>query len=88
MYPPNVDISEARKQFNHVDELLREQPVITVTRHGKEAFALIDLEYLATLLETIEVICDPEAHATLQAGLRDMAEGRLTDHEDVKREML
>ena len=88
-----LDISEARKRFNHLDEFLRgaegdsEKPVIRITRHGKEAFAVVDFEFLQTILETIEIMSDPESFQAFRDSLEDISMGRLHDHEDVRKEM-
>ena len=87
METSTLDISEARKQFSRLDERLREDRVIWVTRHNKKAFAVVDTDLLQTVLETIEILSDPEALQMLQEGLRDIREGRLVDHEDVKNEI-
>lgn len=87
MATTTLDISEARKQFNKLDDLLRDEHVITVTRHGKNAFAVIDLDYLETMVETIDILGDPEASDCLRRGIEDIKKGRLHDHEDVKREL-
>jgi PHD/YefM family antitoxin component YafN of YafNO toxin-antitoxin module len=83
-----LDISEARKLFTTLDERLREDPVIWITRRNKRAFAVVDTELLETLLETIEILSDPEASRMLQQSLQDIRAGRLHDHEAVKRELL
>ena len=83
-----LDISEARKQFTKLDERLLKDRVIWVTRHSKKAFALIDTELLQTILETIEIMSDPDSLEMLSQSLDDIRAGRLHDHEDVKREML
>ncbi len=88
MVYPTLDISEARKQLSSLDQRLREEHVITVTRHNKEAFAVVDYDFLQAVLETVEIMADPEAYAALQQGLRDAQAGRLHDHEAVKRELL
>lgn len=85
---PTLDISEARKQFSRLDERLREDRVIWITRHNKRAFAVVDTDLLQTVLETIEILSDPDALEMFQEGLRDIRAGRLHDHEDVKREIL
>ncbi len=82
-----LDISEARKQFNKLDDLLRDEHVIKITRHGKEAFAVIDLDYLETMAETIDILGDPAASESLRKGLEDIKKGRLHDHDDVKKEL-
>ena len=83
-----LDISEARRQFSQLDKRLREDRVIWITRHNKKAFAIVDTDLLQTVLETIEILSDPDAFKMLQEGLRDIRAGRLHDHEDVKSELL
>ena len=81
-----LDISVARSKLNSIDKTMREsgQHVIRVTRHGKPAFAIIDIDYLESLLETMEILSDPEAMKMLEQSLRDIEAGRVYDWEDVK----
>ena len=82
-----LDISEARKQFNSLDKRLDSEYVIRITRHGKDAFAVVNMEYLRTVLETIDILSDPEALKMLSQSLEDIRAGRLYDHEDVEEEL-
>ncbi|MHB1037483.1 MAG: type II toxin-antitoxin system Phd/YefM family antitoxin [Pirellulales bacterium] len=88
METSTLDISEARKQFSRLDKRLREDRVIWITRRNKKAFAIVDTDLLQTVLETIEILSDPDALGMLQESLRDIQAGRLHDHEAVKRELL
>ncbi len=83
-----LDISEARKQFSKLDERLKAEQLIWVTRHNKKAFAVVDLELMEAVLETMEILQDPKALRMLQESLADVQAGRLHDHEDVERELL
>lgn len=83
-----LDISEARKQFTKLDERLRTERVIWVTRHNKKAFAIVDTDLLETVLETIEILSDPDGFLMLQQSLQDIQAGRLHDHEAVKQELM
>ena len=83
-----LDISEVRKQFTKLDDILRESRVIWVTRHKKRAFAVLDIELMTTMLETLEILGDPKALTMLQKSLDDVRAGRVHDHDDVKRELL
>ena len=78
MEPSTLDISEARKQFSRLDERLREDRVIWITRHNKKAFAVVDTDLLQTVLETIEILSDPDAFQMFQEGLRDIRAGPQT----------
>ena len=82
-----LDISEARKQLNSIDERRKGDRVIVVTRHNKNAFAVVDLEYLAAVLETVEILSDPEAMRMHQQSIDDIRAGRLHDHDDVEKEL-
>ncbi|MDP9175536.1 MAG: type II toxin-antitoxin system Phd/YefM family antitoxin [Planctomycetota bacterium] len=82
-----LDISEARKQFNSIDERLKEDSVIYVTRHNKKAFAVVDLDYLAAVMETIEVLTDPEAMQMLEKSIADIRAGRLHAQTAVEKEL-
>ena len=82
-----MDISTARKQFNSFDRRLAQDNVIVVTRHGKDAFTIVSLEYHSMIKETFEILADPEAMQMLQDSLADIRAGRTHDHEDVRREL-
>lgn len=82
-----LDISEARKQFNTMDERLETEPVIFISRHNKTAFAVINCEYLSAMMETLEIMSDPESHRMFLQSLEDVRQGRTHDHEDIKREL-
>ena len=82
-----LDISEARKQFNTLDERLETEPIIFVTRHNKTAFAVVNFEHISAMLETIEIMADPQSFKMFQQSLDDIKNGRLHDHEDVKNEL-
>ena len=82
-----LDISEARKQFNSLDAALENEPVIVITRHNKRAFAIVNLEYLETITETLDILGDPESAKMLRDSLRAIEEERLIDQEDVEKEL-
>lgn len=88
MADSSLDISEARRQFNSLDERLKKEHVIRITRHGKEAFAVVDIDYLKAVAETLDTLADPEATRMLQESIEDIRHGRVHEHEDVKRELL
>lgn len=83
-----LDISVARKRFNTLDRDLDEHAVIYITRHSKLAFAVVNAEYLSTVMETMEVLADPDTLEMLQASIDDIRQGRVFDQDDVERELL
>jgi PHD/YefM family antitoxin component YafN of YafNO toxin-antitoxin module len=82
-----LDISEARKQLNSIDEQLKIDHVIYITRHNKKAFAVVNLEYLSAVMETMEVLADPEAMQMLRDSISDIRAGRLHDQNAVEKEL-
>jgi prevent-host-death family protein len=82
-----LDISEARNQLSRLQERLKEERVIWITRHNKKAFAVVDMEVMEALLETLDILDDPEALKMFHESLEDIRAGRLHDHEDIKKEM-
>ena len=83
-----LDISEARKRFNTLDKEFGTEPIIYIKRHGKDVFAVVNTEYLETVMETMEILSDPKAAAMLQASIDDIEQGRLIDQEDIESELL
>ena len=81
-----LDISEARKQFSKLDVRLRDDPLIWITKHNKKAFAVVDMELMEAVLETLDILQDPNALAMFQASLADVKAGRMHDHADIERE--
>lgn len=82
-----LDISEARKQINTLDERLESEPIIFVTRHNKTAFAVVNVDHMSAMLDTIEIMCDPKSFQVFQESLEDIKKGRLHDHADIKKEL-
>jgi prevent-host-death family protein len=82
-----LDISEARKNLSTIAERLHDERVIFVTRHSRKAFAVVDLEYLEAVMETMEILSDPDALEMLRQSIRDVQAGRIYDHDDVVKEL-
>ena len=61
METTTLEISEARKNLTSIDERLKKKKVIYVTRHNKKAFAMVSLEYLSTMVETLKLLKNPGA---------------------------
>ena len=57
-----IDITALRKQLCDVDVLLKTGKTLIATKHNKPAFALVDLQYLEGLLQTIDILKNPKAH--------------------------
>src|SRR5439155_1265983 len=70
------------------DQAMRDpQRPIVVEKHGKAAVVLVDSRYFDGLLETLDLLSDPQAMKLLRRGLADERAGRLISHEKLLKEL-
>ena len=83
-----MPISEARNKLSTLPEDLEREPgTVTVTRRGKPVLAILPWEAYEAITETLEILGDEEAMAGLRQGIEDIKAGRVTDLEEVKKEL-
>ena len=58
------------------DQAAKDQ-ILAVTRRNKEVMAVMSWEMYEGLLETLEVLSDPELMEHLRAGIEDVKAGRI-----------
>lgn len=76
--PEQVSLADAKSRLSEVvDRVEGEHDRIVITRHGKPAAVLIATEDLEALEETLDLLSDPEAMASLRRAEKDIAEGRV-----------
>ena len=56
---------------------------VVITRSGRPAGVLLPVDEYEGLLETLEILADPELAAAVREGLDAVDEGRLLSHEEV-----
>ena len=80
-----LTISEARKRFLDLPEKLAREPerAVTITRRGQPVLAVLPWEFYESLVETLDVLSEPELVAALRESLEDIERGRLLNHEEV-----
>jgi prevent-host-death family protein len=71
-----ITITEARNKFMKLPDRAAKQDVIAVTRKNKEVMAVMSWELYEGLMETLEVLSDPELMKHLRAGIEDIKAGR------------
>jgi len=62
-----------------------EQPIV-IEKHGKPAVVLVDARYFEGLIETLDLLGDPEAMEQIREGLAAVKAGQLIDHADIMKE--
>src|SRR5438105_10770068 len=63
-----------------------EKPIF-VRRNGQPAVILVDARYFEALLETLNLLIDPQAAKMLYRGLEDERAGRLIPHDQLMKEL-
>jgi PHD/YefM family antitoxin component YafN of YafNO toxin-antitoxin module len=54
-----------------------------VTRHGRPELAVIPWDLYESIIETLEVLSEPDLVAALRASIKDIERGRLLSHNEV-----
>ena len=71
-----MPITEARNKFMKLPDRAAKDQILAVTRRNKEVMAVMSWELYEGLLETIEVLSDPELMNELKKGLDDVKTSR------------
>ncbi|KAI9129203.1 type II toxin-antitoxin system Phd/YefM family antitoxin [Acaryochloris sp. CCMEE 5410] len=79
--PKFLTITETRKQLLNLPELLTDEPVI-ITKHGKPAMVALGYEQFESIMETLEVLSDPELMNILRQSLTQADQGETVALED------
>lgn len=79
-----LTISEARRGLLDLPRKLgrgRERTA-TITRHGRPVLAIMTWDLYESIVETLDVLSDPEMAVALRESLEDLTHGRLVNHEE------
>ena len=71
-----ITITEARNRFMKLPDQAAKEQILAVTRRNKEVMAVMSWELYEGLLETIEVLSDPDLMKHVKEGLEDVKAGR------------
>lgn len=84
-----VPLSEAKAKLARiladVDQLGES---VVITRSGRPVGVLLPVDEYEGLLETLEILADPELSRAVRRGLTDAEAGELIEHEDLWAESL
>ncbi len=86
----SLPMIEARERLTSLPEELeqdKELGAIAITRQGKPVLAVMSWELYESLVETLEIMSDPEAMAAFHQGVKEMKEGKGIPLEEVKRQL-
>ena len=84
-----LTISEARKALLDLPEKLARTPerAVTITRRGQPVLAILPWEFYESIVETLEILGDPEMVTALRESLEDLKRGRLISHAEAKKRL-
>jgi prevent-host-death family protein len=84
-----LTISEARKALLDLPEKLARTPerAVTITRRGQPVLAILPWEFYESIVETLEILGDPEMVAALRDSLEDLKRGRVVTHAEAKKRL-
>ncbi len=84
-----LTISEARKMLLDLPEKLARtsERVVTITRRGQPVLAILPWEFYESILETLDILGDPEMVTALRASLDDLKRGRLVRNAEAKKRL-
>jgi antitoxin YefM len=60
---------------------------IALTRRGKPVMALMSWDLYQSILETLEIMGDPDLMSALRQSIKEVGEGKVTPWETVKAEL-
>ena len=76
-----LTITETRKQLLNLPEQLTDEPII-ITKHGKPAMVALGYEQFESIMETLEVLSDPELMDILRQSLTQADQGETVALDD------
>lgn len=84
-----LTISEARKALLDLPERLAQgsERALTITRRGQPVLAILPWEFYESIVETLEILGDPEMMTALRAGLDDLTRGQVVSHAEAKKRL-
>lgn len=72
-----MSISDARNRLTQLPDLLTGSPgVIPLTKRGRPIMALMSWDLFQSIMETMEIMADPDLMAQLKDSVKDIQEGR------------
>jgi antitoxin YefM len=71
-----IPITEARNKFMKLPDQAAKDQILAITRRNKEVMAVMSWELYEGLLETLEVLSDPELMKQLRTAIEDVRTSR------------
>lgn len=84
----SMNITEVRNKLTSLsDDLVQEKDTLAITKRGKPVLALMPWDMYEALVETMDIMSDPDLMQAFREGLQDIQQGRTRSLADVKSEL-
>ena len=70
-----------------VDAIDSKMDRYVVTRRGKPVIVMLNIEDYEALMETLDILADPEAKKGVGRGVKDASQGRTRSWQEIKRSL-
>ncbi len=70
-----------------VDSIDSKMDRYVVTRHGKPVIVMLSIEDYEALMETLDILADPEAKKGICQGVKDAGQGQTRSWKEIKRSL-
>jgi prevent-host-death family protein len=79
-----IPLSKAKAGFSKlIDDVGKTRSAYRITKGGEAEAALISMEEYESLVETIEILSDPDLMKQIKQSRLDIEKGRLVSHKEV-----
>ncbi|MBI4711105.1 MAG: type II toxin-antitoxin system Phd/YefM family antitoxin [Candidatus Omnitrophica bacterium] len=83
-----ITLKELRPELPKVvDAIDAKMDRYVVTRHGKPVIVMLSIEDYEALMETLDILADPEARKGIKQGVKDAGQGRTRSWQEIKRSL-
>lgn len=83
-----VALSEAKARLSEImKEVVETRDMVTITKGGTAAGVLLSTEEYESLIETLEILSDPQLMTALKQAEREAGKGNLLSHEEIWSEL-
>ena len=82
-----LSITETRNKILSLPGELDETDVVKVTKRGKHVLTILPADLYETIVETLDIMSDPELMMALQASIKQIKSGKTQSLKDVRREL-
>lgn len=79
-----IALSEAKARLSEImKEVSETRDVVTITKGGTAAGVLLSSEEYESLIETLEILSDPQLMAILKQSEKEAGKGKFLTHDEV-----